>query len=264
VRLVKPTKLHPTCIALIVAGAGAFWPAPADAARVRIAEATFTPQYGPGGSKLPVRIASFEIDQTPVTRAKFAEFLGKNAAWKKTKVGRAFADEGYLSGWKSNAPPKGTGEYPVVHVSYFAAAAFCEWAGGRLPTVMEWEYVAAAGKKTAEGTKDPAQVTEWIEAYSSPVGPRKVGQSPANFHGVQDLHGMVWEWTQDYNSSFITADNREDGEMSSNLFCGVGAMGAADRANYPAFMRYAMRGGLRPNYTIANQGFRCAYDLRSR
>lgn len=253
-------KLIRLTTVLLVAWTNALLPAYSSPVRVRIAEATFVPQYGPGGSKKAVRIGAFEIDRTPVTRAGYARFLRKNPAWAKGKAQRSFAEEGYLSGWVGNRPPPGTALHPVVHVSYFAAAAYCEWAGGRLPTLMEWEYVAAAGRKTPEGAKDPAQVAEWMKAYSTPDGPREVGRSEPNFHGVHDLHGMVWEWTQDYNSTFVSADNREDGEMSSNLFCGTGAMSAADRANYPAFMRYAMRGGLRPNYTIANQGFRCAYD----
>ncbi len=227
-----------------------------------INESVFTPQYGPGGSKLPVKVRSFSIDETPVTRTKFSEFLGKNPQWAKNKVASSLADEGYLNGWKGNQFPKGTENHPVVHVSYFAASAFCEWAGGRLPTVMEWEYVAQASRTEKDGTKNTEQVNEWIKDYSAPDGLRPVGQKPANFHGVKDLHALVWEWTQDYNSSFVTADNRADGETNKNLFCGTGAMGSADRANYPAFMRYAMRGGLRPNYTIANQGFRCAYDVR--
>lgn len=229
--------------------------------RVSIREAEFTPQYGPGGSKRPVKVAAFEIDRTPVTRRRYAEFIRKAPEWSKGRVSSALAESTYLSGWSGTRFPKGTGDYPVVHVSYFAAAAFCEWAGGRLPTVMEWEYVASAGRKGPDGAKDAAQVAEWIQAYSIPAGPSPVGRSLPNFHGVQDLHGMVWEWTQDYNSSFIVEDNRQDGEISKNLFCGTGSMGAADRTNYPAFLRYAMRGGLRPHHTIANQGFRCAYDV---
>lgn len=255
---------------LILVGLGCGWlatlPSAAVAAsvsrgRVTIADATFTPQYGPGGSKLPVKIGRFAIDRVPVTRARFALFVKANPAWARGKVDISLAETGYLSGWKGSRFPTGTAFLPVVHVSYFAASAHCEWQGGRLPTVMEWEYVASAGKRSADGTKDPDQVADWIKSYSEHGPLRAVGSERANFHGVSDLHGLIWEWTSDYNSSFVSSDNRQDGELSQNLFCGTGSVGAADRANYPAFMRYAMRGGLRPNYTVANLGFRCAYDI---
>lgn len=232
------------------------------AKRAAIGDAVFTPQYGPGGSKLPVKVKRFSIDRTPVTREHYAQFIGKNPEWSKSRVNRSLADKLYLTGWKGAVFPKGTANYPVVHISYFAASAYCEWAGGRLSTVLEWEYVAQASRTSADGTQDPSQVTEWIKDYSAPAQQRAVALGPANFHGVYDLHGLLWEWTENYNSVFVSGDNREDGDTSKNLFCGSGSMGAADRANYPAFMRYAMRGGLRPDFSLANQGFRCAYDVQ--
>lgn len=221
---------------------------------VRIPEGKFLPQYGPGGSKKSVSIGSFFLDPSPVTQHQFSEFLSSHPEWKKGAVSALMAEKSYLDDWEKSAsgirPTPKKKNFPVVYVSYFAAAAFCESMGGRLPTTLEWEYVA----------QEEIQVQmDWL---SNPKPPTAVGLGKANRFGIHDLYGQVWEWTEDYNSSFATADNRQDGELSKNLFCGAGSMNARDRKNYPAFMRYAMRSGLRPSYTILNLGFRCAYDSK--
>ena len=222
--------------------------------RALIPSGDFSPQYGPGGSKKPVPIKSFHLDKTPVTNSEYSDFLKKNSQWLPEKMTKLFAEEKYLSDWMRKGrklePPPTKANYPVVNVSYFAASAFCEWRGGRLPTTIEWEYAAY---------EDPKLQLEW---FSNPKPPGPVGKNKPNRFGVQDMHGQVWEWTMDYNSSFATADNRQDGELDKNFFCGSGSMNAKDRENYPAFMRYAMRSALRPNYVMGNLGFRCAYDSK--
>lgn len=223
-----------------------------DSRAVRVDGGEFLPQYGPGGALLPIKVGSFWMDPTPVTREQYRQFTRANPAWKKRKVALIFAESSYLQDWKSDEYSVGTGRYPVVNVSYFAAAAYCEWKRGRLPTVIEWEYAARSANS--------AEAEEILVLVSNQRSLRPVGRERANRYGLRDLHGMVWEWNSDYNSSFVTSDNRQDGEMTKNFFCGAGATGAADRLNYPAFIRYAMRGGLRPNFTIGNLGFRCVYD----
>ena len=49
-----------------------------------------------------------------------------------------------------------------------------------------------------------------------------------------------------------------DTGLERQLFCGAGSLGASDRANYPAFMRFGFRSSLRAGYTVHNLGFRCA------
>ena len=90
-----------------------------------------------------------------------------------------------------------------------------------------------------------------------------VGVSAPNYFGIYDLHGLIWEWVADFNSVFVSGDNREDSDSKNDLFCGDGAVSATDRANYAAFMRYALRNSLRGSYSTQNLGFRCAYDATS-
>lgn len=58
----------------------------------------------------------------------------------------------------------------------------------------------------------------------------------------------------------MNSDNRQDGNKNQKLVCGAGSVGAKDRENYAAFMRYALRSSLEASYSVANLGFRCAYD----
>jgi formylglycine-generating enzyme len=77
---------------------------------------------------------------------------------------------------------------------------------------------------------------------------------------VSDMVGFVWEWTDDFSAYATTAESRDANGKDSAAFCGAAAAGVADAADYPAFMRYAMRASLKANYSAANLGFRCAGD----
>jgi len=83
----------------------------------------------------------------------------------------------------------------------------------------------------------------------------------ANLHGIRDLHGLVWEWTGDFNSAIVTGDARGDTGLERQLFCGAGSLGAKDTSNYPAFMRFGFRSSFKAGYTVHNLGFRYARDL---
>ena len=76
-----------------------------------------------------------------------------------------------------------------------------------------------------------------------------MGAGRANRLGLHDLHGLIWEWVADFDSSLT--GNEES-------FCGGGAQSARDPSDYALFMRYAMRRSLQANYNVPNLGFRCA------
>ena len=230
---------------------------------VRVPAGAFAPLFGLDKGQTSFRVGAFRIDCRPVTRARYAAFLAAHPEWRRGTVAEIYADPQYLENWDGDRPRAGQEELPVTYVSWFAAAAYCRTEGGRLPSTLEWEYVAAASETAPNATADRAFVERILGWYARPshgdLGLRPVGGTP-NFYGVEDLHGLVWEWTSDFNASFITADNRADGDRSRNFFCGNGVTGAARREDYAAFMRYAMRSSLGAAFTLGNVGFRCAYD----
>jgi sulfatase modifying factor 1 len=229
----------------------------------RVPAGRYLPLYDRGEGA--VRVAAFAIARTPVTRGEFLAFVHEHPEWRRGAVKPLLADERYLADWPA-AHDVGRGDdlrRPVVNVSWFAAKAFCASRGQRLPTVDEWEYVASASATVADASRDPAHAQRVLElttrARPRPLPP--VGATPANAHGVRDLHGLVWEWTRDFNSVLVADDSRATAARDLKLNCASGAVGATNVRDYAAFLRYAFRAGLEARSTQSTLGFRCASSL---
>ena len=216
---------------------------------------------GPGVERATVR--EFRLDRTPVTNQQFAAFLRAHPEWRRDRIARVFADEQYLSAWEAALVPGIERlRMPVVQVSWFAASAYCEARGARLPTWYEWEYVAAASATSKDARNDQAWRQQILSWYSrSGRGPLpEVGRTPANIYGIHDLHGVVWEWVEDVSGMLVSADNREQGDPDLMRFCGEGALTMEQKDNYTTLMRIAMLSSMKANYTSTTMGFRCAID----
>jgi sulfatase modifying factor 1 len=210
-------------------------------------------------------VPSFFLDVLPVTNAEFLAFVTVNPKWRRATVKRLFADTDYLKGWAEDLilGPEIDPKAPVTFVSWFAAKAYSQWKGKRLPTVAEWEYVAGASPTRVDGENDPIfqrEIRRWC-VTPSPEKLDSVGKKTANVFGVHDLHGLIWEWVADFNTAMVTGDARGDTGLDRQLFCGNGSQGAKNGDNFPAFMRYGFRSSLKANYTVHNLGFRCAKNL---
>ncbi|HET7125471.1 MAG TPA: formylglycine-generating enzyme family protein [Lysobacter sp.] len=208
------------------------------------------------------RVASFALMRKPVTNAEFLAFVQKHPEWRRDRVAGVFAESRYLSHWAGPDAlgPKALPDRPVVWVSWFAANAYCESVGARLPDWNEWEYAAAADETRRDARADPAwreRILGWYSRPSNAVLPR-VGLQAPNAYGVQDLHGLVWEWAGDASSLLVDGDNRNQGDPDKGKFCGAGALSMSDRENYAVLMRVAMLSSLQARDATANMGFRCA------
>ncbi len=224
----------------------------------------YRPLYRAGNEAKEVMVQAFWLDIYPVTNADFLEFVRANPRWGRSQVKRLFAEENYLRHWAGDLEPgcSAATNAPVTWVSWFAANAYAEWKGKRLPTVTEWEYAAAASPTRPDGENDVEfrkQILAWY-SMPTPENLRPVGTGRVNYFRVHDLHGLVWEWVADFSSGPATIDVREAGS-ESDLYCGGGSQGASDVGNYAAFMRFGFRSSLKADYTVHNLGFRCARDL---
>lgn len=221
----------------------------------------FAPLFGLDVGQTDFPVAPFSLDVRQVSRVEWTAFLEANAAWRPGVPAKTLVDSRYLASW---VPDSAAGHAPVVEVSYFAARAYCGWKGGRLPSTLEWEYAGAADETRRDASRDAAFAQRILDWYSKPSRPgdlEKLSGSPRNVYGVEALHGLVWEWTDDFNAVFVSGDNRQDGDKNAKYMCGSSATGSARREDYAAFMRYALRSSLTPRTALPNLGFRCAYPV---
>ena len=228
-----------------------------------IKKGSYTPLYGRDSTQ--VKVDGFLIDVYPVTVAEYVEFVKENPKWRKSQVKGIFADKNYLNSWIDDLHPNSSTKdnEPITNVSWFAAKAYCKCQGKRLPTLDEWEYVGMADNADPDARKKESFNQYILNWYEQPKNKHKeIGNTFKNYWGVYDMHGLVWEWTQDFNSVLLSSESRNGGN-NSNLFCSAAAVGATDLMNYAAFMRYAFRSSVKGNYAVNNQGFRCAKDIEN-
>ena len=233
--------------------------------RVALPGGDFTPVVAPGPSERTVHVAPFRLDRHPVTNREFLGFVRSRPEWRRDRIASLYADEHYLARWAApDLPgPAARDAQPVTDVSWYAARAYCAAAGGRLPRWYEWEYAAAADETMADARDDPAWRARILGWYSRSAGQPlpDVGATPPNAYGVSDLHGLVWEWVDDYAGLMVSGDSRTQGDPDKLAFCGAGALSAAIRDDYPVLMRIALLSSLEARYTTSSLGFRCAEDI---
>lgn len=234
--------------------------AAAEPAYVGVPAGTLASVLASDADKAPVEVPAFAMRESPVTQGEFRRFVLAQPQWQRGHVARTFADAGYLQNWRTAvalADPSSDAQ-PVINVSWFAAQAFCEAEGGRLPTWTEWEYVGAADRTRADARSDPAWLARILGWYARPASAAlpAVGGEP-NLYGVRDVHGLVWEWVDDFNALLVNADSRSADDPDKLKFCGAGAINLQDKQNYAVLMRIALLSSLNASDSTSSLGFRC-------
>jgi sulfatase modifying factor 1 len=214
----------------------------------------------PGGDSAPPpasEVTAFELEVVPVSNADFLRFVEAVPAWRRSRTPELMAAPSYLAHWAGDLElGRVSPTAPVTRVSWFAARAYARWVGRRLPTTAEWERAAVA--LDATGVPDRGLAARALRWCSTLEVLAEVGSTPADLHGVRDLHSL-WEWTEDWNASLLSGEQR-GARGDDGRFCGGGALGATRRDDMPAFMREALRGSIEGRDALGSLGFRCAAD----
>jgi formylglycine-generating enzyme required for sulfatase activity len=194
--------------------------------------------------------------------AEFLQFTQGHPEWSRDRVPAVFADANYLHAPDAAEGPSALADQAITNVSWFAAQAFCESEQARLPTWYEWEYVAAADGSRADARKDPAWRARILGWYSQPASKNQLHVGgDANFYGMQNMHGLIWEWVDDFNALLVSADSRNQGDPDQLQYCGAGAISLQDRENFAILMRVALLSSLSGADSTKDLGFRCARSL---
>lgn len=219
------------------------------AGMIHVPAGEYTPIRGMDGMVMRVHVAAFDIDAHAVTRGDYLAFVRVHHEWRRGAQDATRADGSYLADWRGPLDPGDATDMlrPVTSVSWYAASAYCEARGKRLPTTDEWEYAANASDVSRDASHDAAFMRRLLAMYASrtPTAPPPVGRGFRNLYGIEGLHGSAWEWTHDFRPE----------EMKN---CAGAAMGASDPSNYPALLREAFRSALTERTTARTLGFRCA------
>ena len=225
-----------------------------------------------------VYIDNFYIDQYPVTNADFHEFVQAEPHWNKRQgIARYFPDRYldsyYLHHWDQYNYPDDKANHPVVHISWYAAMAYAQWVGKRLPTEAEWEKAARGGMA---GQKYPwGNILEsGMANYGINIGQTTpVGKYPPNGYELYDMVGNVWEWCLDdwdenYYQSSPTSNpisGSSIDEIMTNFLTSKAYHVIRGGSWYNSFeyIRVTKRTRAPAKYANSSIGFRCAMSVKS-
>ena len=218
-------------------------------------------------SKTEVVISQFNVFIADTHYQTDAERNGNSYIWTdhgwEKKKGVSWRCDGTGNIRKSTDP-----DFPVVHVSWNDAMAFCQWLSDktrkvyRLPSEPEWEYSAGGGtcsRTTWSGTDDESKLNNyaWFR-MNSDRSIHPVGEKLPNALGLYDMSGNVWEWCREWYGCY-DQDEPEDPAGPSAHY---------DRASRggswlydPYHCRVSFRHFATPDFSDGAQGFRLALDV---
>ncbi|MEL6365310.1 MAG: SUMF1/EgtB/PvdO family nonheme iron enzyme [Pseudomonadota bacterium] len=232
--------------------------------------------YPEEGPPRRVFVSPFRLQAHEVTNEQFARFVdatgyvtdaernGGSALFRESETPRSL-----LSWWSVDPEttwraPAGAGSdfedlrhHPVVHVSLNDARAYAIWAGGRIPTEIEWEYAASLGLFDPDdpdsGVTAPngeLRANIWSGLFpvfdsakdgfsgTAPVGCFEPGRT-----GAYDMIGNVWEWTD----SLFALNSPRFTIKGGSYLCSE---------NYCRRYRVAARQSIESDFSSAHVGFR--------
>jgi formylglycine-generating enzyme required for sulfatase activity len=153
-----------------------------------------------------ISLGTYRMCDHLVTNKEYSLFVAANSRWAKNRAEAELRDDRYLEEWGEEGYPEGKDDNPVAFVSYFAAAAFAEWVGKRLPTEAEWERAARGGlvgKKFPNGDQMNDKLANLAKQYR---GTTPVRNFEPNGFGLYDMAGNLFEWCSDWYGPYAPGE----------------------------------------------------------
>jgi formylglycine-generating enzyme required for sulfatase activity len=228
-----------------------------------------------------ISLDAFWIDQTEVTNAMFSRFVSltdyqtdaesSGGGWISANT--FDNDANWRNPYGAGSVIVGLEDHPVVQVSWNDAAAYCDWAGSRLPTEAEWEKAARGpdgwtypwGNQTGAGNLVNFADRNLVEAHADESVDdgfeftARTGSYPAgaSSYGALDMSGNVWEWVSDWYDEAYYENSPSDNPTGPSS----GEMRVLRGGSYfqrMANVRAAERISANPDERWTYAGFRCA------
>ncbi len=228
--------------------------------------------------KHSVTLSAFRMSKFEITNTEFASFLntqnigadGRYASGIYPTQTLIYVSSFYTVGgvdytlgyW---APVKGYENHPVINVTWYGAAEFANFVGGRLPTEAEWEFACRAKTSTPFNTggclSDMQANYFWRSPYNLCTNTssttlsktQDVGSYSPNAFGLYDMHGNVREWCSDWYADYLPSHQTDPigpDDGTYRLCRGGGCLSEGNDC------RAAIRTTDKPNYYGGEVGFR--------
>ncbi len=221
---------------------------------------------------------AFFMDKNLVTNAQFKDFIDANPKWHvpwwlRNTLFQTYRDADYLKDWYTSNYPKEKANHPVKWVSWYAAMAYAQWVGKRLPTEAEWEKAARCG---VSGQKYPWGNTIHVSSanYDKHVAETTpIGAYPPNRYGLYDMVGNLSEWCLDEWDSEFYASSQSRNPVAGGSISGI--IESPRKTRKPRVIRggswyssvpevsVSSRDRLDPWKTTSTTGFRCVKPIES-
>lgn len=217
--------------------------------------------------KHSVWVSDFYLDEHLVTNAQFKQFVDAHAEWQPGRPSPQLDNGNYLRHWRNSDALASRSDHPVVNVNWYAAVAYCQSRGKRLPTEAEWEYAARGGRIALFPWGDALADPTHANFGASHIGTTTpAGQYRANDYGLFDMGGNVWQFLADEWKPYPDTPQRDpvaggDRFSAGNSFLKVTTRrvirgGSYDGAAVNLWVEY--RDSHPPNGSRDFVGFRCA------
>ncbi len=197
-------------------------------------------EYGDESPVRNVTLPRFRIGRFPVTVHEFEAFIKDHGYTVPKHWADGFGQFTEPEDWDQQ---RRYPNRPVVGVSWFEAAAYCSWKGGRLPTEAEWERAARGPESNRYPWGNDPPLDPSRANYNSVIGhPTAVGLYPGGntSEGLSDMLGNVWEWCADWFGPYEAASRNNPAGPKEGEYR-VLRVGSWD--DLPRSVRVSYRGG---------------------